>query len=290
MNSFNKTSCKSNSFYNARSFIWGGRFPSLEISSGGSRFNLINAMQSSSMATAAVKTCEIIARETVTTALLVPPMIDLVTRKNIPSNQLQQGCMIVHSSFLQSIDKLCDELTVVYACTELAFVSSKTYNRKDDYNTTNRSLNCRQLPGDKGYRRWRVPTIRGPERQDDSDKTNRSLNCRPLSGGQKITDDDEFLIPVGQRSSIPVRSLRRFDGYLNQNLPPKSKETRERTGWFCPDDGGYVTEDGELVVEGRLQEIIQVLGWRKMFPFDIENVIETKSSVSSAIVMSGFCK
>ena len=71
------------------------------------------------MATAAVKTCEVIGRETVTAALLVPPMIDLVMRKNIPSNQLQQGCMIVHSSFLQSIDKLCDELICVYASQNL---------------------------------------------------------------------------------------------------------------------------------------------------------------------------
>ena len=90
---FSKTSCKSNSFYNARLFNWGGGFRSLEISSGGSRVTLINAMKSSSMATAAVKTCEIIGREKVTAVLLVPPMLDFVM-KNIPSKQLQQGAWL----------------------------------------------------------------------------------------------------------------------------------------------------------------------------------------------------
>ena len=40
-----------------------------------------------------------------------------------------------------------------------------------------------------------------------------------------------------------------------------------------------------MVVEERLQEVIQVFGW-KVFPFKIENVIKTKSNVSSAIVIS----
>ena len=38
-------------------------------------------------------------------------------------------------------------------------------------------------------------------------------------------------------------------------------------------------------MEGRLQEVIQVFGW-KVFPFKIENVIKTMSNISSAIVMS----
>ena len=43
------------------------------------------------------------------------------------------GGMVVHSSFLQSIDKI----TCVYACREVAFIYSKTYTVKDDFNTTN---------------------------------------------------------------------------------------------------------------------------------------------------------
>ena len=62
----------------------------MEISSGGFRVTLINVMKSSSMATAAVKTYEVTAREKVTAVLLVPPMLDFVM-KNIPSNQLQRG-------------------------------------------------------------------------------------------------------------------------------------------------------------------------------------------------------
>ena len=62
----------------------------MDISSGGFRVTLINAMELSSMATAAVKTCEVTVREKVTAALLVPSMLDFVM-KNIPYEQLQQG-------------------------------------------------------------------------------------------------------------------------------------------------------------------------------------------------------
>nr|XP_022302879.1 uncharacterized protein LOC111110604 [Crassostrea virginica] len=251
-----KTSGKYDSLYNNRPFYWIGGFVMWEVNSGGSRVTLINAMKSSSMATAAaaVKTCEIIAREKVTVALLIPSMLDLVMKKNISLRlkTIVTGGMIVHSSLLKNIHKLCDEFICMYASTELALIACNTFTEKDITNTTKGLLSCRPLPGIE----------------------------------IKVTDDDGFLLPAGQRGSIQVRSTRRFNGYLNQNLPPESKETLERTGWFCPDDGGYVTEDGELVVEGRLQDIIQVFGWKKMFPFEIENVIKTKSNVSSAIVMS----
>ncbi|XP_022301449.1 uncharacterized protein LOC111109565 [Crassostrea virginica] len=246
-----KTSGKYDSFYNDRPFYWVGGFPIWEVASGGSRVTLINAMKFSSMATAAVKTCEIIAREKVTAAFLVPPVLELVMKKNIPLRLQKTGGMIVKSSFFESIDKVCDMLINVYASTELGFIACKTYTENNDSNT---------MDG--------------------------LLALRPVSGIEiKVTYDDGFLLPVNQRGNIQVRSNRRFNGYLTENLSPKSKKILERTGWFCPGDCGYVTEDGELVVEGRLHEVIQVFG-RKVFPFEIENVIETKSNVLSAIVMS----
>lgn len=45
-----------------------------------------------------------------------------------------------------------------------------------------------------------------------------------------------------------------------------------------------MSEDGLLFVEGRLQEMIQVFG-RKIYPFEIENVIKAKSNVIAAIVL-----
>ena len=248
-----KTSGKYDSFYNDRPFYWIGGFAMWQVASGGSRVTLINALNLLSMATAAVITSEVIARERVTFASLVPPMLDLVMKKNIPLRvkTIVTGGMIVHSSILKSIDKLCDKFIYMYASTELAFIACNTYTGKDITNKTKGLLSCRTFPGIE----------------------------------IKVTDDDGFLLPVGQRGSIQVRSTRRFNGYFNQNIPPKSKDILQRTGWFCPDDGGHVTEDGELVVEGRLQEVIQVFG-RRVFPFEIENVIKTNSNVLSAIVMT----
>ena len=177
-----KTSGKYDSFYNDRPFYWIGGFALWEVASGGSRVTLINAMNSSSMTTAAVKTCEVIAREKVTAALLLPPIIELAMKKNIPIRlkTIATGGMVVHSSLLKSIDKLCDEFICIYATTELAFIAYNTYTGKDITNTTKGLLSCRTIPGIE----------------------------------IKVTDDDGFLLPVGQRGSIQVRSTRRFNGYL----------------------------------------------------------------------------
>lgn len=96
----------------------------------------------------------------------------------------------------------------------------------------------------------------------------------------KITDDNGHLQPVGQTGNIFIRSKKRFTGYLNHKLPPSTEDLLMKSGWFYPKDGGYVSEDNVLFV----QEMIQVFG-RKIYPFEIENVIKAKSNVVGAIVL-----
>lgn len=66
--------------------------------------------------------------------------------------------------------------------------------------------------------------------------------------------------------------MKKFPGYLRQNNLLKSEEYFIKSGWFCQEDGGYVTENNELILEGRCKEIIQVFD-RKLYSAETENVI-----------------
>ena len=101
--------------------------------------------------------------------------------------------MVVHSSFLWSIDKI----TCVYACTEVAFIYSKTYTVKDDFNTTNRLLS------------WPLPGIE-----------------------IKITDDDGFPLPR-ETASKSDRNGDSMDILITIFRPNPRKLEREPAG-FVP--------------------------------------------------------
>lgn len=238
--------------YNDRPFSWIAGYPEWEMSYCGTRVTLTNALHSSSMTDAVKTATDIITKEKVTQAFLVPSMLELVMKRKIPLKirRAVTAGVVVHASFLDCIGEICDELQVVYGMTEMGIVGSRFYTLEDQS---------------------RVKDL--------------LLGVSPSSGIEiKITDDDGQLQPVGQRGNIFVRSQKRFTGYLNHDLPPTTEDILLKSGWFCPRDGGYVTKDGALIVEGRLQEMIQVFG-RKIYPFEIENIIKAKSNVMTAIVM-----
>lgn len=247
-----KTNNEKEALYNDRPFFWGGGYPYWEVGSGGTRVTLKNALHLTSMAEAALTACGIIARENATQALLAPSMIDLILKRNInlKVQRIITGSMVVYSSSLESIGKICDEYQIVYASTELGFISTRIYTADD-----------------KASVKYKV------------------LSCRPVPGVEiKVTDDNGFLQPVGQQGKIWIRSFKRFPGYLNHTILSESEEYFRKSGWFSLDDGGFVTDDNFLIVEGRRQEMIQVFG-RQIYPVEIENVIKSKGNVIAAIVM-----
>lgn len=185
-----------------------------------------NALHFTSTADAAVIACEIIAREKPTQAYFVPSILEFLIKKNMPFKvpRILTSGTVVYSSILESIGKVCDEYQVDYASTELGYIACRLFTAKDT-----------------------------------SKKKHELLSCQPVSGVEiKITDEDGFLLPVGQRGRIWVRSIMNFSGYLNHEI--SIKEILMKNGWFCQEDGGFLTEDNALIVEGRIQDVIQTLG------------------------------
>ena len=57
-----------------------------------------------------------------------------------------------------------------------------------------------------------------------------------------------------------------------------------KNGWLCFNDYGYVTEDKELIIEGRGNDAMEVYG-STVFPYEIEKVITENKNVFAAIVL-----
>lgn len=239
-------------FYNDRAFFWAAGHPCWEIGGGKTRVTMTNALHTSSMADAVETACKIMTREKATQAFLVPSVLDLIIKNGFPLKiqRISTGSMVVKSSMLECIGKICDEFQNIYGTTELALIGSRIYTVNDK------------------------PLV-----------NQGVVSCRPDPGVEvKVTDDEGFVQPIGQRGKICIRTIRRFTGYLNHTFSPELTEYIIRSGWFNHDDGGYITKDNSLIIEGRNQEMIEVLG-RKIYPIEIEDVIKSKSNVIAAIVV-----
>jgi len=114
-----------------------------------------------------------------------------------------------------------------------------------------------------------VPATRG---------NTRRLVClgRPLQGLEvRIVDEDGDLLPVRGVGVIQVRGESVTQGYTTgAGFVP----VQDERGWYDTGDLGYLTETGDVVVCGRLKDVIIMAG-RKIYPTDIERAAARVSGV-----------
>lgn len=91
---------------------------------------------------AALSTCEIIAKQNATQSLLVPSMLDIIIKRNMPLKVQRNitGDTVVYSSIVESIGEMCDE----YGSAELGFIASRIYNIDD---IRHEVISYRPVPG-----------------------------------------------------------------------------------------------------------------------------------------------
>ena len=105
-----------------------------------------------------------------------------------------------------------------------------------------------------------VPTSRGRTRR---------LVClgRPLEGMDvRIVDENRRVLPTRGVGVIQVRGQAVSHGYNTQS---GFLAAQDEQGWFDTGDLGYLTETGNIVVCGRVKDVIIMAG-RKIYPTDIE--------------------
>ncbi len=96
----------------------------------------------------------------------------------------------------------------------------------------------------------------------------------PLEGMElKLSDEGEILL----------RGPNNTKGYLH--MPEASKELYTEDGWLKTGDLGGLDEEGNLIITGRIKELIITAGGKNVAPVEMENYIKTIVGVGNAVVV-----
>lgn len=96
---------------------------------------------------------------------------------------------------------------------------------------------------------------------------------RPLPGVE---------VKIGDSGEILVRSASVFPGYHDS---PEATNEAMRDGWLATGDAGYLEADGDLVVLGRVSEVVHTAAGERYVPNYIENRIKFSPYVRNAAVV-----
>ncbi len=98
----------------------------------------------------------------------------------------------------------------------------------------------------------------------------------------EIVDEEDNIVKAGSEGEIVIRGNSVTSGYLDM---PQENSIIFRNDWFHTGDKGFITEDRQLVMTGRIKDIINIAGI-KISPFEVESIINTHPSVQTSVVVS----
>jgi len=96
----------------------------------------------------------------------------------------------------------------------------------------------------------------------------------PNLEGRVVDKEGQVLTPRGV-GIIEVRGKAVTPGYITVDGPV---ETQDADGWLDTGDIGYFTEEGLVVVCGRIKDVI-IMGGRNIYPTDIERAAASVAGV-----------
>lgn len=102
-----------------------------------------------------------------------------------------------------------------------------------------------------------------------------SVGVVPAAASVEIVDEAGRVLPDGEAGELRVRGTRTADGYLGD---PEQTAARFRDGWYYTHDLARRLPDGRIVIEGRLDDRMN-LGGRKLMPIVVERVAQTYPGV-----------
>src|SRR5690606_38862830 len=106
-----------------------------------------------------------------------------------------------------------------------------------------------------------------------SDEVKLHTVGRPFPGVEIRVDDN---------GEILMRGDNIFDGYYQQ---PLATQEALRDGWLHTGDAGYFEDDGQLVVLGRVSEVVYTKQGERFIPTYIENLLQFSHYIRYACVL-----
>jgi long-chain acyl-CoA synthetase len=97
-----------------------------------------------------------------------------------------------------------------------------------------------------------------------------------------IVDECDNIVNADIEGEIVIKGDSVTSGYLDML---QENSIIFRNNWFHTGDKGFITEDRQLVMTGRIKDIINIAGI-KISPFEVESVINTHPSVHTSVVVS----
>ena len=96
---------------------------------------------------------------------------------------------------------------------------------------------------------------------------------KPFPGVEmRISDEGEIL----------MRAENVFDGYYRK---PESTAETLRDGWLHTGDAGYMEEDGQVVVLGRVSEVVHTAGGERFIPTYVENRLKFSQYIKDVCIL-----
>lgn len=236
--------------YNDRPFGWVGGSPVIQISNG-----ITRVFSDSSLAIKGndiMSVWDMIKAERCSKALLMPYCLgDLIAMKNSYTDDFQLdvilcGGQIIDNFYTQVVGVYTKNLVVVYGSTEAGFVTMRPPIQEGD------TLEIGDIGG-------------------------------PVGGVElKTVDDSGDVLPRGVPGELCIRSRMVFKGYFQNEEANKVSFIGNR--WFRSGDIATITNDNNVVIQGRIKDIIS-RGTRKIMPDAVEDVVIQMSGLLHVAVV-----
>lgn len=201
---------------------------------------------------------EAIQRERVSTALLVPTMIQmLVDHPRLPEFRLGTLTQVVYGAS-----------PINEALLERAMQQLPSAGFLQCYGQTEMSP---------------IVTVLPPQCHTDPVRRQRLRSAgRPAIGVEvKIVDAEGRELPKGMVGEIAARGGGVMQGYWNK---PAQTAAALRDGWMLTGDGAYMDEDGFVFVVDRVKDMI-VSGGENVYSAEVENAVAQHPAVASCAVI-----
>lgn len=93
---------------------------------------------------------------------------------------------------------------------------------------------------------------------------------------------DDVEIKISLDNEILVKGPNLMKGYFNK--PEETARVIDKGGWFHTGDQGKIDSNGNIIITGRIKEIIITSYGKNIFPVLIESAIETSNYIEQAMV------